>query len=222
MSTRTVQRVSPLLLLVTQLFGCGGEALVGPAEEEPAVDPPVEGATGQLSAQEALVISDEFAGATVAGLNWGLTIARAANLAGIVWIGETQAPTGITVLIDRSHSCEGGGTIEVSGRLQGTIDRDNRRLALLLVKAEEIRDCRTTGGGTYLTVHAESDLTITGDFLVQSGRRSGVFKLAGAFEWESDDGRAGRCDVDLSGTWLSDGGWSVDGAVCDHEVSPKT
>lgn len=220
MLMRRVQGIGLALLLGAQLFGCAGEAPLEPPPQEVPAEPPARpptDASNQLSANEALVIGDEFVEAAVAGLNWGLTVAKGVNVAARL-AGKT-APKEIDLLIDRSHACEGGGTIDASGSLSGTIDPGNRRVTLMLEETVSANSCRTTFDRTGFTVNSHPDPSITGDFSWEGAQRSGTFKMAGGFVWEADDGRSGRCDLTFVGMWLADGSWSVTGTVCNHELS---
>lgn len=219
MSPRGIQAIGLALFLLAHLLGCAGETPVEPPAQPP-VEPPAEGASNELTPAEAQAISDEFVVVTVAGLNWGLTVATGSSIAALGFLKPD--PYQINVLIDRSHSCEGGGTITASGALSGIIDPGNRRFSLTLDKSESIGDCRARQSSITFRPDAGRDLSVSGHFSREGVTRSGSFTLAGGFAWEADDGRSGRCEMELIGRWLTHSDWSIRGEVCGHEVSADT
>ncbi len=218
MSPRGVQAIALALLLLAHVSGCAGETPVEPPPAETPVETPAGGASNELTPSEAQAISDEFVVVTVAGLNWGLTVARGSSVAALGFLKPD--PYQITVLIELSHSCEGGGTIATSGALRGTVDPGNRRFSLTLEKGEAIEDCRAGQDGVTVRPEVGRALSVTGRFSRDGATQSGSFTLAGGFVWEADGGRSGRCEMELIGRWLTYGDWSMRGEVCGHEVSP--
>jgi hypothetical protein len=136
----------------------------------------------------------------------------------------------ITITINDSNPCEGGGTVALAGTLTADVNQQAQTGKL------EYRFTLTPAACVF-TTRSNKTFTITGDPNLKSEGNldwtstgfQGTFTYKGKFQWTASDGRAGACGVDLeaninvmtgtSGTASASLKGSVCGATVDQNVS---
>ncbi|MBX3173735.1 MAG: hypothetical protein KF709_04950 [Gemmatimonadaceae bacterium] len=123
-------------------------------------------------------------------------------------------------VIDRVGTCDAGaasGFYAVQGRVEGLSDSVANDFDLTGdVEVDFFRCLLGTGGAD---IKIEGDRTIRGVYAVKrlGGEASFELALTGAFSFETDDDRSGRCAVDLHvafGLALGITGLQVEGSMC--------
>lgn len=142
--------------------------------------------------------------------------ARAAGDAPTV-SAATFGPVGF----DRSRDCPDGGTVDVSGTVQGETDPE-AGTATAHVEADVVHaGCGFPIRGTTVTVTGDPGLDFVADLSVLDGQLDGpqTASLAGSFAWEAADGRSDTCEAALD--WTLDPAartLSLVGTICDVQI----
>ena len=114
-----------------------------------------------------------------------------------------RAPAGkITVGIDDSAPCQGGGTVALSGNMTLDLNQTAQTGSVDYNFTLTPAGCKvTTQAGKTFTLTGDPNLKGEGTLDWQTASIGGTIKYSGKFKWEASDGRAGECGVDLSGNF---------------------
>lgn len=167
-----------------------------------------------LDAQEAADIAEELLDATFDAM-------ASSTTAGSPLGSAPLKAVPVTFPISHTESCEGSGSISVSGSISGDIDQ-NGSGSLSLSITETVTDCRITKNLKEFVVSSDPTLQMTGDFTFTNGQPSGVQSLSfsGSFTWTSGDGRSGGCGMNLTVTFdPTTATGSMTGDVCGQSIS---
>src|SRR6185436_4267024 len=105
----------------------------------------------------------------------------------------------ITVNINDSGPCQGGGTIAVTGTLTADVSEANHTGTLEYKLAVAPNGCIVPGeGGKTFTLTGDPNLRGEGKLQWSATTFSGELNYSGKFNWTGSDGRSGACGVDLS------------------------
>lgn len=171
----------------------------------------------QLSAAEAADLASEFSDVGLSGVSSGLDQIPQSSPAG----ASAAAPP---ISFERSYTvtreCDGGGSVTVSGSMAGELD-DTRSGTVTVEHAMLISNCVRNRGEISITVNTpEPGIVFAGTVVVQNRERvSGEFTKTGVITFTASDGRTGECEIDLEISWNADGGRTVTGSFCGHEVN---
>lgn len=137
----------------------------------------------------------------------------------------------VTISIDDSGPCEGGGTVALAGSMTVEANDAGTSGTLTFNYTVAPAGCEvTTTGGQVFTLTGDPNIKATGDFTFSGTDTGGAFEGSlnydGKFAWESSDGRSGACGVNLkaeynfsfSGTGSS-GSATLTGSVCGVTVN---
>jgi len=111
--------------------------------------------------------------------------------------GPAAAPQAINESVTDRAACEGGGFIDSSGRVRGTVDDETFALDLDILLTFEPDGCVIPTATTTITVESapgiqwDFDMVLNDDLFSISGTQRGGFSYAIA------DGRTGSCGIDL-------------------------
>ncbi len=207
-TSRTV--LTALLGAVLFMAACndGGPTGVNEGDELTPVE------TNEIFAE----IFNELAGLfLLGGVGGGPQLAVGPTLIGI-------APVTVSQTINESGSCEGGGTVTVTGSISGDIDEQAQTGTVTLDVTETINNCVVvTSTGTTFTVNTSPPIRMTGDFTITQTSFSLAFDITGGFTFTGSDGRSGSCLIDVSmsatvtGTTVAQE--SVSGTVCGQSIT---
>lgn len=180
------------------------------------------GSAGGLNTEEAAEVAEFMAASAIEGLDgMGMVGAPAASV-------EAAAPITFTRTFTVTRPCPAGGSITMSGKVEGQIDRDTRSGTLTESRTTSMDDCARQFRRGTLTLNTPdgSPITINGQVTIQNGTHvSGSFTKKGTFEWSRSDGQSGTCTIDLSINWSREGNTfthTVRGTVCGREVNRTT
>ncbi len=170
------------------------------------------GVTDALTDEDVAFLADEV----MADAFHGLGSAVSFSLAGR-WLDAVTEP--INRSAGYTRACPEGGTISVTGSVSGTLDETGSGV-MSVERTLILTDCVRSRGEVTFTINTDPSIVLAGEVAVENRiRTGGVFTKTGAFEWEADNGRSGRCEIDLAITWSSDGSKSVVGTFCGREVN---
>jgi hypothetical protein len=132
--------------------------------------------------------------------------------------GVDPAPALVaTPIPEVTGTCLGGGTVTVSGEADDNIDPQTGLGTVSFTLVESIDDCVVNTTGSQFTVNGAPNIIISGELTVgEDFALSGIYDMDGGFRYESDDGRAGTCDVDVS---IDFSNLTVSGRVCGQNVN---
>jgi hypothetical protein len=167
-----------------------------------------------LDSQESADIAEELLNASFDALGGTTT-------AGSPFSSAPLQAVPVSYPISSSATCDGGGTISVSGSLSGDIDTDGSGTLSLSI-TETVTDCRITTNSKEFVVNSDPTLQMTGDFTFVNAEPSGTQSLSfgGSFTWTSGDGRSGGCGISLTVTFdPATATGSMSGEVCGQSVS---
>ncbi len=138
-----------------------------------------------------------------------------------------QVPIPIDQSIAFSASCPAGGTVGLNGSANGQIDDQTLEGNLSMNFVYQLNACAVTNNAVTFTVSHAPEIRFEGDFLFGQDEISVTASEQGGFRFESTDGRAGSCLIDLdfsasynSATQTSSG--SVTGTVCGLAADQMT
>lgn len=173
-----------------------------------------------LSDAEASALAAAIVGQGFPGLG-GIGAAPAPGMPG----AAAAAAEKVTINLNDSGPCQGGGTVALVGQLTADVNQESRTGSLEY-------DFTLTPAGCVVTAEGGATFTLTGDPNVRGEGKldwsttsfSGSLKYSGKFLWQSA-GRSGACGVDLeaslnltSGT-SSSASASLSGSVCGVSVN---
>lgn len=135
----------------------------------------------------------------------------------------------VTVTLNDTAPCEGGGTVALAGKLTGDFNQTTGAGTITYDYTVAPAACKvTTTGGKVFTLTGEPNLKATGDFNWSSTSLKGSLSYDGKFQWESADSRSGSCGVNLSAkyemtinsnTGATSGSATISGEVCGITVN---
>ncbi|GBD32773.1 hypothetical protein HRbin33_01747 [bacterium HR33] len=180
------------------------------------------GSGGNLDTQDAADVADFMAATAIDGLDGiGIVGAPAAS-------AEAAPPITFTRTFTVTRSCPAGGTVTISGKVEGEIDRDTRSGTLTESRTISMDDCaRELRRGT-ITLNTADDapIAVNGQVTIENGHHvAGSFTKTGTFEWSRSNGDSGSCTIDLTITWSRDGNTfthTVKGTICGREIERTT
>jgi hypothetical protein len=180
------------------------------------------GSGSNLDRQEAADVADFMAASAIDGLDGiGVVGAPAASPQPAPAITFTRT---FTV----TRPCPAGGSITISGKVEGEIERDTRSGTLTENRTISMDDCtRPLRRGTVTLNTADgAPIAVNGQVTVQNGLHvAGSFTKQGTFQWSRSNGDSGSCTIDLSITWNRDGSTfthTVKGTICGREIERTT
>lgn len=176
------------------------------------------GSGGNLDTQDATDVADFMAATAIDGLDAiGVIGAPAASM-------EAAPAVVFTRTFTVTRSCPAGGSVTISGKVEGEIDRETRSGTLAESRTISLDDCaRQLRRGT-ITLNTADDapITVNGQVTVQNGVHvAGSFTKQGTFQWNRSNGDSGSCTIDLTITWSRQGNTfthTVKGTVCGRTV----
>ena len=170
------------------------------------------GADGDLSLDESLALATAMGLQT---LEVGRSPGSVAQPAPGPHAGETVA-----VDYDFTRPCLRGGSVRSSGKIRVEKDPGPPEKTVADVQATEVHNaCVFLVGDTDTAVTGDPNVTSTVHAASIDQRAWGpqTVSVVGGFSWAADDGRSGRCDVDI---WVSaddDAGvHTTRGSICGH------
>ncbi len=180
------------------------------------------GSGGNLDTQDATDVADFMAATAIDGLDGiGVIGAPAASM-------EAAPAVVFTRTFTVTRSCPAGGSVTVSGKVEGEIDRDTRSGTLTENRSISFDDCaRELRRGT-ITLNTADDapITVNGQVTIENGSHvAGSFTKQGTFQWSQSNGDSGSCSIDLTITWSRDGNTfthTVKGTICGRTVERTT
>ena len=152
-----------------------------------------------LAADEIQMLGDALVGAGSAAVENGVAGGRLGQ------VGVSFENGKLTLSFDLSWPCE-EGLVDIVGTTTATLDFQSGRIDGASEAVVVPRDCRVTHSplGRDITMSGDPEVRISGDVVLGpagGGEMSG--KMTGAVLWKARDGRAGRCEVDLTVDWTS-------------------
>jgi hypothetical protein len=113
---------------------------------------------------------------------------------------SAAAPTGkISVKIDDSGPCQGGGTVSVTGDLSVDVNQTAQTGTLEYNFTLVPNGCKVTSeSGKVFTLTGDPNVKGDGKLNWAQNSFQGALNYSGKFNWESSDGRSGACGVDLN------------------------
>ena len=177
-----------------------------------ATEPVTPGADGDLSLDEAVTLATALGLQTLeVGRNPG-SVARPAP--------APQAGETVAVDYDFTRPCLRGGSVRSSGKIRVETDPGPPERTVADVQATEVHNaCVFLVGDTDIAVTGDPSVTSTvhAASLAQRAWGPQTVSVVGGFSWVADDGRSGRCDLDI---WVSaddDAGvHTTRGSICGH------
>lgn len=125
------------------------------------------------------------------------------------------------------ENCELGGTVAITMSYEGVVDYDTGFWDLTWDFVQAHDGCGVAHDGHEFTLTGDPDISMTWDMEVDESQSFDISgQYGGAVEWTVDDGRSGRCTVDVSfsatGDWSTGSGTTtVNGHVCGVDVSSE-
>ncbi len=173
------------------------------------------GPNGGLTNEEAAAVGNQVDGAAAGGVAAGVGSGFNAPAA-----QPSAPPESRSFSFTHSRECSGGGTLEVSGTMEGTLDRETRTGTLTSQATMIATACVITHGERSITISTipEDHIQKTGEVLIENGQHSGTFTVKGAFAWEKSNGDAGECEIDITMT-IGPEGRSRTGTICGRDVA---
>jgi hypothetical protein len=180
------------------------------------------GSGGKLDTQEAIDVADFMAATAIDGLDGiGVVGAPAAS-------PEASPAITFTRTFTVNRTCPAGGSVTISGRVEGEIDRGTGSGTLTENRTISMDDCaRGSRRGTItLNTPDNAPITISGQVTIENGRHvAGSFTKQGTFVWSRSNGDSGSCTIDLTVTWSRQGNTfthTVKGTICGREIDRTT
>jgi hypothetical protein len=136
----------------------------------------------------------------------------------------------VTISLDDTAPCEGGGTVALKGSMTVSGNESGTSGTFGFDYTVTPSGCKTTSGDKTFTISGDPNLKVKGDFSFSSGTETETFEGSlsydGKFNWTSSDGRAGACGVDLSANYdftvggtTATGSATLSGTVCGVTVN---
>lgn len=211
---KSLFRFSALLTGLALFAACGDD---GPTGSNTG-DELTQAETEELAADLFEVLGEVFT------LGFGASEQPVLNLPnGISFSASSPAET-INETFSSSDSCDGGGTISVSGSVTGDVDDTTGEGNAELELTMNFTNCLVTGQTRQYTVSGDPNITMAGDFEFTQTSFSFTFQVRGGFSFTTDDGRSGTCavSIDVSGSFDQSTGSSsesVNGSMCGRNIN---
>ena len=105
----------------------------------------------------------------------------------------------VTVSYSVTRACVLGGTVDSSGLITAQSDVDPVRSVADITATDVHHGCVFLIGGQQVAVTGDPDVTTTVHAASMAGQSWGTqtVSVVGAVTWEAEDGRAGRCVLDV-------------------------
>ena len=141
---------------------------------------------------------------------------------GIAQTTETGEGSGAIRFTQTStHPCPLGGNVQVSLDIDVDYDQPGQSFELDATGALRHNDCAFNAENTVITVDGDPDIQVAVYAVASGGVATAPWthSVEGAFIWAADDGREGRCVIDLfASTDLVARQRTVAGEVCGHTI----
>ncbi len=155
------------------------------------------------------------------------------SFAGAPARAPSLAATNVTVTINNTAPCDGGGTVALNGSMTANVNQTGSSGTFGFNYTVAPSGCQvTTSGGKVFTINGDPNLKTQGDFTFSTSGTTesieGSLNYSGKFGWTSSDGRAGACGVDLTVNYnftfstsgaAPTGSATLSGTVCGVSVS---
>lgn len=175
---------------------------------------------------------DPLTEAEAADLAAGLVEGGFAGFGGLAG-SPAQAPglaaANVTITLNDTAPCDGGGTVAVNGSLTANVDQSGTSGSFGFDYALAPSGCQVASGDKTFTINGDPNLKVKGNFTFSSNGTTesfqGSLNYDGKFKWTSSDGRGGACGVDLAANYdftfstTTTGTASVSGSVCGVTVN---
>ena len=174
---------------------------------------------GDLSAAEVAALSDAMVDADFA-LTGDVAAADAAT--GLPVAAE---PITATTEFTRTRTCPAGGQVVVEGSHVRVWDRDTHSGSSDLALTKTHQACARTVDAVTITLNGDPDVAVEAHHAWADGQRDGpqTLTMLGAVAWSADDGREGRCTIDVSAVFDPDTHTrTVTGTFCDRTFQRTT
>ncbi|HEU5209499.1 MAG TPA: hypothetical protein VFU06_08815 [Longimicrobiales bacterium] len=149
-------------------------------------------------------------------------VGEAATTEGITEVTETGEGSGtIHFTQTSSHPCPQGGSVQVSLNIDVDYDEPAQAFELDATGALTHDGCAVAGDDAVITFDGDPNLQVGVYAAAEGGVATTPWtnSVEGAFTWAADDGREGRCVVDLfSSTDFVDRERTLSGEVCGHTI----
>lgn len=114
--------------------------------------------------------------------------------------GAEAAAVPFTFTINESGSCDGGGTVSISGSASGNIDENNGTGNLSYDYTVTPNGCQvTTESQRVFTITGDPNIKVSGDLELTETLFDFTFGYDGKFQW-TEGTRSGACGVDVTAT----------------------
>lgn len=115
--------------------------------------------------------------------------------------------------------CHLGGSININGRVQGTVDQSGDSYDLNYTANSRYNACAIAASGQTFQFNSPDGVSLNARFRAQNGAPVGTQTLAyaGSFAWSASDGRSGTCQVDLDMAWSLQS-VNFSGGICGHSL----
>lgn len=146
--------------------------------------------------------------------------------------GPLRAPAvEITLTINETNACEGGGTVTVNGTFKASVNDQTGSGTFTLDYTSTPNGCViNTSSGKVFTVTGDPNIKVNGTFDVTQTTSGGTVKgdltHNGKFKWTSNDGRAGGCGIALKVTYnfttsdtSTSGSATMSGTACGTSIN---
>lgn len=147
---------------------------------------------------------------------------EAATTEGIVQATENGDDAGtIHFTQTTTHPCPAGGLVEISLDADVAYDQGAQSFTLDATGAVEHDGCGVNAQGAEVTLDGDPGLTLGVHAAAENGAPVGDWTsfVDGAFLWSADDGREGRCIIDLASTTdFTAQSRTISGEVCGHTI----
>lgn len=179
---------------------------------------PQTGAGDEISAAEAAAINEVLIGFAFDG--WDFGDFGSTSRAPGDGIALSSVPIAIDFAIDATAACPQGGTVAVSGSIEGSVDDQTFEGSLDLTIATTLTDCAATADGRGFTFNTSPSLVLAGSFAWDQTGLSDVaaFVYAGSVDWATGD-RSGTCSYDVQVSVSPSGATAANGTVCGISVN---
>jgi hypothetical protein len=167
----------------------------------------------RLTRAEALLIAGEVSGSVST---------TSALPAGNAVDGVASVPITFSREHESSHPCPRGGTVQLSWRVDGSLDVETGSFELDVDGTHKASGCAYLHEGVTLTITGNPDLDFGAHVAVRNGQPSEPFtaNVDGAFSWTASDGRSGTCTIEYEEvTDFAARKRTVEGNICGHSVN---
>lgn len=139
--------------------------------------------------------------------------------------GVALDPVTATTEFTTTRTCPAGGRVVVEGTRTRTWDRDTHSGTSDLALTKTHEACARVVGDVTITVDGDPNIALNAHHAWEDGARVGLqtLSLLGAFTWSTDDGREGRCTIEVNAVFdPATSTRTVAGTVCDRTFERTT